>query len=397
MQQELQAMAQSLATRLGCAVAIDDPQMRLLAHTPHDGPVDEARLDSILRLQAPPEVTAWALGFGIADAPGAVRLPSHEALGVLARVVAPIRCQGLLLGYVWLIDENERLTEDDLRVVEQTAESAGLVLLRDQLLGDLERGRRRELLRDLLSDDEAVRRAAADALVAGEHLLGKEPVRCAVVRTEGEESTTVVVEEALSRAARHFAGKHVAWLARADHGVLLASTAKGSLPPGELRRLVETLRADIAGRTGAPVLAGLGAPAPLVAARESYDQARRAIQVAGLVSGYGPTASWEDLGVYSLLVHLPLEQLTSEALHPGLRRLLEQDTSGALVKTLEVYLDHAADVRSTVAALSIHRTSLYYRLTRIEELTGLRLSDGGERLAVHLGLKLARLSGRLPG
>ena len=43
--------------------------------------------------------------------------------------------------------------------------------------------------------------------------------------------------------------------------------------------------------------------------------------------------------------------------------------------------------------MRLHRTSLYYRLQRVEELAGTDLKDGGERLALHLSLKLARLAG----
>jgi DNA-binding PucR family transcriptional regulator len=50
-----------------------------------------------------------------------------------------------------------------------------------------------------------------------------------------------------------------------------------------------------------------------------------------------------------------------------------------------------------VTALNVHRTSLYYRLGRFTELTGLDLADGGQRLAVHLGLKLLRLTTPVEG
>ena len=40
--------------------------------------------------------------------------------------------------------------------------------------------------------------------------------------------------------------------------------------------------------------------------------------------------------------------------------------------TLETYLDHAGDVKSTAAELWLHRTSLYYRLRRVEEVAGRR-------------------------
>jgi DNA-binding PucR family transcriptional regulator len=64
-----------------------------------------------------------------------------------------------------------------------------------------------------------------------------------------------------------------------------------------------------------------------------------------------------------------------------------------LVETLEAYLDLAGDAKATAAALSLHRATLYYRINRIEEITGARLKTGEDRLALHLGLRLARLHG----
>ena len=59
--------------------------------------------------------------------------------------------------------------------------------------------------------------------------------------------------------------------------------------------------------------------------------------------------------------------------------------------TLETYLDHAGDVKSTAAELWLHRTSLYYRLRRIEEVAGVDLNRGEDRLLCHVALRLARL------
>ena len=65
-----------------------------------------------------------------------------------------------------------------------------------------------------------------------------------------------------------------------------------------------------------------------------------------------------------------------------------------LPATLETYLDSACDARATAAALHLHRTSLYYRLSRIEALTGVDLATGSGRLELHLALGLARLARR---
>ncbi|MCZ9336203.1 helix-turn-helix domain-containing protein, partial [Streptomyces sp. TRM76130] len=45
----------------------------------------------------------------------------------------------------------------------------------------------------------------------------------------------------------------------------------------------------------------------------------------------------------------------------------------------------------TAAELGIHRQTLYYRLTRVERLTGLDLDDGEDRLLLHMALKAHRL------
>jgi DNA-binding PucR family transcriptional regulator len=89
-----------------------------------------------------------------------------------------------------------------------------------------------------------------------------------------------------------------------------------------------------------------------------------------------------------------LTQLPDRELHPGLEGLLADAQYLPLLETLETYLDLAGSAVATSKALRLHRTSLYYRLQRVEELARTDLKDGGERLALHLSLKLARLSGR---
>ena len=43
-------------------------------------------------------------------------------------------------------------------------------------------------------------------------------------------------------------------------------------------------------------------------------------------------------------------------------------------------------------ALSMHRATLYRRLERVEEITGMDLQNGDDRLLAHLGLRLHRLN-----
>lgn len=401
MSARLQQIVDALGDKLQRSVAIDDTALRLLAYSPHQGPVDQVRYDSIMQREVGTRVQQWALSQGIASATGPVRLPEHKGLGILPRLVIPVRCQGLLLGYLILIEGETPVTDGAITQAEAAAEAAGTVLYQEQLLAELERGRERELLRDLLSGNPTVAAPAASEL----REIGLAPaageVSAVVVRAsspDASESARTAMSAALNEVRRTLSPRHCLHLTRPDHGVLLVHTRDPSLRADGLAEFGATLHAAtvraLGDRSGERVLVGIGDPEPALAEVDrSYRQALKAIDVLTIVPTFGDVAAWSALGVYRTLCLLPSDELASDALHPGLRALLESEGGGALVDTLETYLDHAGDAKATAAALFIHRTSLYYRLGRIEQIAGVTLGDGNDRLALHLGLKVARLAG----
>ena len=62
---ELQEVIEGLAEQLHRAVAVDDPSIRLLAHTAHDEKVDEHRVQSIMTLRAGDAISEYVFGLGI--------------------------------------------------------------------------------------------------------------------------------------------------------------------------------------------------------------------------------------------------------------------------------------------------------------------------------------------
>ncbi|WP_197519680.1 PucR family transcriptional regulator [Pseudonocardia sp. HH130630-07] len=400
MQEELRAVAEGLAARLRRAVAIDDPEIRLLVHTAHDEDVDDYRVQSVLERQGPPDIVEYVRSLGIATSDGPVRIPGMPGRGMLGRACVPIRCDRQLLGYLWLIDDAGTLTDGELRLAADAAAAAGQLLHRQQLLGSLRDSRDRELLRDLVSDNESVRTHAAAELARADVLPADGQVVAIGVRI-GEEVLAAVdgaateLDLALQRGVRHLVPLCPLAMSRSGgHGTVLVADRR--LPPAAtVRSHAEELQSSLARaldsddvRVGiGPVVAGLPAAHRSAAAVEDV------LRVTDVVPGFGPVVSYEELGIYRLLVHLPIDELPVDAVPAGLRTLMERDTGGQLVETLETYLDEAGDARASVARLHVHRGTLYYRLSRIEEISGMRLGSGGDRLALHLGLKLARLIG----
>jgi DNA-binding PucR family transcriptional regulator len=125
----------------------------------------------------------------------------------------------------------------------------------------------------------------------------------------------------------------------------------------------------------------------------SYKEALHAATAARVVTSLRPVAEWSRLGVYRMLIRFPVEEIRREALPAGLSGLIDRKDGSLLADTLETYLDLAGSAAKAAKVLGLHRVSLYGRLRRIEDLTGSDLADGQQRLALHLGLKLARLAG----
>ncbi len=68
------------------------------------------RRTAILTRETPRAVREWHFAQGIATAPAAVRTAPRPEFGLESRVCVPIRCQGALFGYLWLIDADESLS-----------------------------------------------------------------------------------------------------------------------------------------------------------------------------------------------------------------------------------------------------------------------------------------------
>jgi hypothetical protein len=112
-----------------------------------------------------------------------------------------------------------------------------------------------------------------------------------------------------------------------------------------------------------------------------WHEARTAARVAAVDPRLAPAASWPELGAWRQVAALPGPD-------PALAALLADPV---LTGTAEVWLDCAGSPQRAAAQLCIHRQTLYYRLGRIEELTGLDLADGADRLFLHMGVRAARL------
>ena len=386
----LQELVEDLAQRLNAPAVIEDDELRMVAYSPHGVLIDDIRRDSILVKHAPADVSDWVRRFGLKAAAGPVRIPGDQARGVLGRLCVPVNYRGTRLGYLWLIDDDGRLGSTQVRTAARAADQAGLLMFGDILEERMASG----VLAHLLSPVDELR---DDAMrhIGDSGLLG--PVVAVVVRMAGTAPLSQpMLAESLRDVTRGRSVGAVIGLANPDHGVLIAHdhgvAAGRDLAAAARDSLLLRLQAHDA---GACVVAGMGDPSILADARVSYRQARHAARIAATIGRAGPIARWQDLGVYRTLAQLPTAAEAAASLDPRLTTLLDR-ADGPVITTVETYLDLAGDAKAAAERLSLHRGTLYYRLQKAEQIAGVNLRSGCDRLALHMGFKLARLIGLYP-
>jgi sugar diacid utilization regulator len=404
---EVQTLVEQLSAELERSVLVDDASLRLLAYSPTLGSEDEVRRTAILTRETPRVIRDVHFAQGIATASHPVRTAPRPEFGLESRVCVPIRCQSTLFGYLWLIDADQSLTDADCDLAEGCAAEIGTAMYRRQELEKPRRELERKLLDALLGSDAVRREEAASELLAADLIVGGTAIGALAMRPSHEPDAELGAAQrarlglALDQFRRALPMRQSLSVVRADHGVVLVAVDShvqraGGLP--ELaRRLQEALEQTLTGE--GPARVGLGYSEQcdhLSDAHRAYGHARLALRVATRAPEHGSPAGWGDIGAYRMLARLAETPDPAELLHPGLPKLFELHSKESLVATLEAYLDNGCDTKLTAEALFLHRASLYYRLQRIETLTDTSLKSGADRLALHSGLKLARLIGIHP-
>ncbi|MFF5485501.1 PucR family transcriptional regulator [Streptomyces virginiae] len=455
MKGDYQDLVDEISALLGAPATLENRDFRLIAFGAHDSDddlaMDPVRTRSILTRQSTADVRSWFEAFGIARATGPVRIPAAPDAGVFrGRICLPVRYRGIVQGYVWLLDHEPGKPGPEpaaLDAAMEVAQRIGVLLAEEAKAGA-------DLSREFLAVLTAGRGWQQDMAVAALRAAlgpGGDGLHAAVCVTPwpGEAPASVPGAAAVCVVPRRggaepggAAGPGAGTGAGAGPGreaagdpalaVLLRLRSTDALAPAlaaVTRLLPRTAQATGPGGKGATgqatgekasggkvsggkvsggkasggsagaaattatatargVTAGVADPVRgLADLPAAWEQAVAAARAAAAQPRFGPVAQWSTIGPYRMLATLAADPVDD----PAARTLLAP-THRELARTAEVFLDCAGQAGRAAAALGIHRQTLYYRLARVEQLTGLDLDEGEDRLLLHMALKAARLA-----
>ncbi len=293
------------------------------------------------------------------------------------RVVALASPRPGVLGLLSLVDPGRRAGTTDVMALEHGATVLAVELARLRGMADTELRVCRELVQDLLTgtdDESAYRRAEALGYDLGQ------PHQVAVM----EMPSGGPAQEDVLHATRRVLRQH-------QRPCLLGSMAGTVVivAPGGGAGW-EALRAGIVAELGGGTRCRMGVGDAYLRPSElsrSLREARLALRMQKASALAERTSLFADLDVLRMLAAVDdltdVEAFVRKWL--GTLAAYDERKHTELVKTLIQYLQHGGGYEATSRALSVHRSTLKYRLQRIRELTGLDLGDP----ETHFNLQLA--------
>ncbi|MDT7713827.1 MAG: hypothetical protein QOG46_2734 [Pseudonocardiales bacterium] len=389
-----QAMAELARSSAALQRSLDIHNKLTAAASAGEGPEGIAR--SLHELTGLPVVvedrhgnlTAWA-GPGRPD-PYPKPTPARRAQTLRRAVEArgPVRDKGRLialaqpggeaLGVIGLIDPDRITGHSETVALEHANTVLTLELAHMQAIGETELRLRRDLVEELLAGTDPD--SAQDRARALGYDLGR-PHQVVIVTT-GRPRTD---HEALFHAVRS---------AMRDTGVgsLLTSRPGGIAALCEAEHDWEQFRVTIVGRMGSRGSCRVGVGTTCTEPSEfprSYGQAQLALRMQIATGCPEQVTLFDDLGIYQLLSEIANISSVEGFIHRWLGALLTYDAGkdGNLVETLSCYLECGGNYDLTAKALSLHRSTLRYRLQRIRELSGHELNNPDTRFNLQLATR----------
>jgi sugar diacid utilization regulator len=304
------------------------------------------------------------------------------------RLVALARPGGEVMGVIALIDPTERAGESEVAALEHGATVLAMELAHVRSQAESELRLRRDLVEELLAgtDPESAHRRAR----ALDYDLGR-PHRVIVIECQAKpRSRATGTVAGPSDAARFDAVRRAARDVGA--GTLLVSRAGTVIVLSNAESDWERLRTAVVRELGGTCACRIGVGSVCEAPPDfprSRHQAELALKMQRTAGSRDQVTVFESLGVYRMLSEVPDENTVEAFVREWLGALLDYDAGkgSALVETLSGYLECGGNYDATAKALSLHRSTLRYRLQRLREVSGHDLTDPDIRFNLQLATR----------
>lgn len=368
------SFTEALAHHVGFPVVLEDSGHRLVAYAGGSTDTDDMVKSWGLHARMRHQIDDLVEGQHRAVGPP----PREEPRCARRRIVL----RGEVWGWLHMFHGPAQVSPAQYYALDRAADAIAITLLGDRESGARASQRQNSLVNRLLLGDLTGTQFVTRALRIGRDLRDRPLAVVALAKEADAENADAVFEAALGPLRMPAVVADIGEQAMAVVGLTHSTTT---------RQLVEHL-------TRVSACAGVSRECTPDQLTDAIRQARAAVSVAA--ARQPPAARhFDDLGVVRLLVQLAEGNELQHYVGDEIGVLLDHDATAPnpLLPTLRAYLDCDGNKSRAADALFVQRRTLYYRLTRLEDLLGVSLESFGVRAELALALQALDFLQSSPG
>ncbi|WLR51363.1 PucR family transcriptional regulator [Bacillus tianshenii] len=393
----LENFVDHVSETLQCPITIEDANHRLLAYSMHDDRTDSARISTIIGRRVPEKVinTLWKDGIIPAlnkqDEP--VRVHSISDIGLGDRVAIAIRKKQQVLGYIWALEVDRKLTDDDYTLLQQAATSAKNQLMQLQIRREKQEENYQEFFWQILTghvDSET------EAIKQFERLQVTPPPSFAVVVLQFTDVIRQKSEKQIEYLLKTTQKVNVVFYTIDQNElVLLVSPKLPEQPYEAIDTFINTFIVQMNERFSVKNIAGGCGTIyeNLQKVSNSYQEANSVLKIKSrFPKEIESIYNYQSLGIYQFLDVIYEKRVAEKFENKTIKQLKDYDQkhNSSLLETLEAYLDEDSNINRAAKSLHIHVNTMNYRLKRIAEIGELDLKDPNQKTTLYIDLKILK-------
>ncbi|KHF41504.1 PucR family transcriptional regulator [Halalkalibacter okhensis] len=392
----LEDFVDTISEVLACPVTLEDANHQLLAYSSHDDETDAARISTIIGRRVPEKLVNrfWKEGVipALNQSDNPIAINSIMDMGLRNRVAISIRKNQEVLGYIWVIEVDTKLTEEDKKLLRVASAKAKNLLLQLNLQKKRREKNHQEILWQIITGDtyshEATARLLDKAGIASQKSLAFMLIRFQKMTDTLYRNVMYIVKTT---------SKVSMLIDTIDDNqliCLISPVTETDNNQADLIHFMETIQRQMSERFQIHHLSiGCGyLYTDYSKLTQSFKEAQKVVQIkSNGLTELQQAFFYHELGVFR---HLDVLHSHSKDLvmNPALiqLQLYDQQHATSLYETLDIFLNRDGNMNEVAKELHIHVNTLSYRLKRIQEIAKTELKDPIQRIGLYLDMKLKK-------
>jgi DNA-binding PucR family transcriptional regulator len=396
---DINQIIDSISNELKKPVILESDHFFLLAYNSYYiNHFDLANQQTIFSKKCPLNIFEAFVETGIIDQlktiPAPFRINEMKDIGLNQRVVVSAKHKDTIMGYIWVQEINDSLTDEEMEFLYEASFHVGKIINKKNKIIQQKEAEVENLFRKAInngfSSEKELRWDAKQLDIVLPSIFCIMVVNA--INAEDE-----LVEE-LKETIRSYLNlkdntSHV--LINQSNIVIVAGCySTQHSPVAASLQIVENLLTNFDTKRYSNIYIGIGNEyQQLLSLHTSYEEA---LEVVELTEKLGTQENvpyeYDKLGIFRYLDVINEKNKKSQYVNRNLQilRAKDKESQTELLKTLEYYLVNNCKLKPTAEQMFIHPNTLNYRMKQITELTTINFSDFNQKCQLYLDLMLLK-------